>query len=559
MKLTKEQTRSLPFPVGCPVWYNFPEASPSSEEKKEEEKGTPHMLKRGVVESASFHYESRSIVYEVVYRDDDNHIAEEVMEDQLAYGSNCPVSIVDSVVDKNGVEIGAGEGDTGDKGQGLLARNSKGGTVLFCKPSTTNPGKFVYAVMIFIEGTSEARYEFDIDATRIKYRNVVAADPKIVSTTQSNASNADAKVVVKEQKSSVHGSSEGPHHSAKKSHSAPILAGSDRGEAAAAVPSSITCSSNATKNKHNAQGEGSSYCSSSDKKRKVCPPDDDKASKKMQLEPSIRSEMDSKTIPNVTNENGSITRSLMSLDDDHNNRTRLHISVPMWLQRDRRSQEDLYLHLIGSKHVDQGRKKTVADIERESNCDIQVNLPSSSLVHDKHTTTGSVTITVNAISKKGLALRDLTDARRKIQELLLDYVGNDGCKGLLVYELASSCWGAHRPKSSTCHAITASDPFDGDNRLRSITALKLPFDVDSEGRKSYHASYLLNTNFLGRLRHQTLSHIRVVGDEFRVPCKRCDPYVLVVANSFKGCDKAAGMVQEQIHKHQQSCFAKCDD
>jgi len=27
MELTNEQTEALPFPKGCPVWYNFPDKS----------------------------------------------------------------------------------------------------------------------------------------------------------------------------------------------------------------------------------------------------------------------------------------------------------------------------------------------------------------------------------------------------------------------------------------------------------------------------------------------------------------------------------------------------
>ena len=35
MELTPEQTDALPFPKGCPVWYNFPDKSSSDMEVDE--------------------------------------------------------------------------------------------------------------------------------------------------------------------------------------------------------------------------------------------------------------------------------------------------------------------------------------------------------------------------------------------------------------------------------------------------------------------------------------------------------------------------------------------
>ena len=190
-------------------------------------------------------------------------------------------------------------------------------------------------------------------------------------------------------------------------------------------------------------------------------------------------------------------------------------------------------------------------IGRETNTGIRVNSN-----HQTNHPLAPITISVDAFSDSaGLRLRDLTEARRKLQELLLDYVGNDGSRGRLIYELALSCWGAHRPKKSTCNAIKARDPFDGDSGLRSITVLALPYHF-SGGRRVYHAAPLLKANLLARIRNEANSYIKVVGDEFRVPVKFCDPYVLVVGNCYQDVDKAAEIVRGVIDKHVQYCSLK---
>ena len=193
-----------------PVWYNFPE-TPSGENEE------PPILKRGVVESASFNYISRAIIYEVVYKDDSpsrEDIIDEVSEDQLAYGANCPVVI-----------------EASDEGRPV----SELGTVLFCEPSSMDIGKFIYTVMIFMEG-SEARYEGGIDAERIKYRKVNMVNAKI-ATKAENAAAAEGVNVSKKQPSATNNSN--GRHSAKVTASAPAVHNPDR----EAVPSSITCNS----------------------------------------------------------------------------------------------------------------------------------------------------------------------------------------------------------------------------------------------------------------------------------------------------------------------------
>mmetsp|Transcript_30474 Transcript_30474/g.56294 ORF Transcript_30474/g.56294 Transcript_30474/m.56294 type:complete len:523 (+) Transcript_30474:104-1672(+) len=519
MKLTVEQTQGLPFPVGCPVWYNFPE-TPSGENEE------PPILKRGVVESASFNYASRAIIYEVIYKDDcpsRKDIIEEVSEDQLAYGSNCPVIIE------------ANEG-----------RPVSEGTVLFCEPSSVDIGKFIYTVMIFMEG-SEARYECGIDAEHIKYRKVNTVNAKIAN----KAEDAAAESVSKKQPSAANNSN--GHHLAKIAASAPAVHNPDGKEA---VPSSITCNS-ADKSKRKAGGLDDSSNRSTHQQQQPCKLiSDSTANKKMRVDTSssLANNDDACKEGNlrstVSYSNDSVGG---SKDNAHgtNHGTRMDMSVPLWLQRNRKSQEDLFFHLIGSKRFDERGQRTVKSIGRETNCGIRVNSNHREINHPL----APIVITVDAFTRKS-ALRDLTYARLKLQELLLDYVGNDGSRGRLIYELALSCWGAHRPKKSTCNAVNARDPFDGDRwGNKFMTILALPYH-SSGGRKVYHDAKLLTAHALARIRNEAKSYIKLVGDEFRVPVKFCEPYVFVVASSLKDIDKAAEIVREVIDKHVQLCSCK---
>ena len=131
------------------VWYDFQNAEASHDEATH-----PSIeLKQGVVESVTFDRRSMSMMYEVVHCYTDSfqrkgRIVEEVCEQDLAYGANCPV-IID---------------------------NSESGIVLLSEMTPSSlPCKFVYTVMISLGG-SQARYEAGVTASRIKHRKVANED-----------------------------------------------------------------------------------------------------------------------------------------------------------------------------------------------------------------------------------------------------------------------------------------------------------------------------------------------------------------------------------------------
>ena len=160
-------------------------------------------------------------------------------------------------------------------------------------------------------------------------------------------------------------------------------------------------------------------------------------------------------------------------------------------------------------------------------------------------------MTVHVEAKNVLtAQEDLQIARRMIQSLLLGFVGNDGSRGRLLYEVAQSCSGPHRPHQSTSNAVKDINPFyppqdRGEEYFMSV--IELPYKFTREGR-SVHASYLLSRETLSKIK-ATTCYITVAATEFKVPTKLCDPYVLVCGKSYQSVDRAVDIVKEAIRSH----------
>lgn len=195
----------------------------------------------------------------------------------------------------------------------------------------------------------------------------------------------------------------------------------------------------------------------------------------------------------------------------------------------------------------------VSAIGKETHCGIRVNYDSRAPIPHDNRPLLPMTITVHANSRNG-AMKNLRNTRLKIQELLLDYVGvgHDGSRGRLVYETAVSCWGAHRPRVSNSQAVQADDPFNSGTG-KFLTVLPLPYQLASDRKKIFHAANLLLTDVQRRLTYDANCYIKLVGNEFRVPCRMCEPYVIVMGSSWKGVDKGAEIVKEVVRDHMRSC------
>lgn len=160
---------------------------------------------------------NNDIIYEVVYKDDKKNmnIVEEVSEKNLAYGTNCPVTYFTD----DGLELE--------------------GKVLLSEPSPDDPSKFVYTILIFMEG-DRARYEMDIKDEYIKYRKVMG------NTKSASVVEPDVPPIISDQKENqtetiLATASEAPSEKEKET-----------------VPSSITCKSSINSDKSSKDGTAGS-------------------------------------------------------------------------------------------------------------------------------------------------------------------------------------------------------------------------------------------------------------------------------------------------------------
>lgn len=201
-------------------------------------------------------------------------------------------------------------------------------------------------------------------------------------------------------------------------------------------------------------------------------------------------------------------------------------------------------HLNGPRHPDKRGKRTVKDIEREANCDIIVNFI------DKGNQPGfrpPITITVHARSLSSGA-RDIHFAREKIQDLLLDFVQRDGSRGQLLYDVASSCEGDHRPAASHSVCVRAKDPFAEDGREVYMTVVHLPYE-EVRGKKEFHVNFLLTSSLLSYLWKEMDCYVKAVSNESGIPTKLCWPYLLVMGESWHNVDRAVKELHEVMKKY----------
>ena len=258
----------------------------------------------------------------------------------------------------------------------------------------------------------------------------------------------------------------------------------------------------------------------------------------------VPSSISCRSIGKVSNDIGiTITSS------EDSGRSGLEIKIPFWLQRDRAAQLNIFFHLIGSARAEMRGKRTVKDIERETHCNIRVNFT------DNKEQGPVIPITVSVMPRcYSSGAQDMHFAREKIQELLLDYVGNDGSRGQLLYELALSVEGPHRSKDSPNEVVRAYDPFTEDRREVYMTVFRLPYVYGDNGRKRFHASHLLKQHLLNHLWTTTGCYIKAcINLPGMIPVKRCFPYLLVMGDMWQNLDMAVALMKEANRAHVQSC------
>lgn len=514
MRFNAEQCAQLKFPVGCPVWYN---CFPRKDEVAIEEalaSTSSFFLKRGVIKGALLR--GGKLFYEVTYVDKSSIIITEEVEDgELGFGATCPVTILPNNVDADADPL-------------------EGEIVLFT-PSTNDPNTFVYTAMIFLDGASTFRYEGGIEEKRVVYRKgkgKVDKSKSIVDNSSSAAfgaknDNADAtssqqkpsKITKISMMASAHeGSGSYGDEAGEVIEEMPMEAASSSARNHF-VPSSITCNAgvNAPGGTNVSLSATDSFDSTNTNSNASA---DDSLSLSRKKKPRYLSEYEIGT-PRKAHAN------------------RIDIAVPLWLQKDLQSQRDLFFHLIGANGCNMKR------IEYNSRCKVLVKVTLGEKV------ISSVPMTIHVEAKNApTALGDLTIARQMIQSLLLQFVGNDGSRGRLLYEVAQSCWGDHRPSLSTSNAVKDINPFyspQDHGKEFFMSVVELPYKVTKAG-KSVHAAYLLSRETLHSIQASG-AYIRVVATEFKIPTKLCEPYVLVCGKSYESVDRAVDIVKFAIRSH----------
>eukprot|EP00573_Skeletonema_grethae_P012709 CAMPEP_0201710630 /NCGR_PEP_ID=MMETSP0578-20130828/58724_1 /ASSEMBLY_ACC=CAM_ASM_000663 /TAXON_ID=267565 /ORGANISM="Skeletonema grethea, Strain CCMP 1804" /LENGTH=466 /DNA_ID=CAMNT_0048199661 /DNA_START=1411 /DNA_END=2811 /DNA_ORIENTATION=- len=463
-------------------------------------------MKRGLIRSASLR--DGQLHYEVTYCDDDGKVAvtEEVKEANLGFGAFCPVTILPE--------------NKSDSQETSTVDDPLEGEIVMC---SSLGSKFVYTAMISMNG-SQFRYETAIDASRVKYRKVEVDKTESNEETAGNNTNAISNC----KKGKID----------KKDATNPQQ--SPTATTARIVPSSITCSDSVSKRSSIDSKDGAG---DSSRKRARYPTDAKHESDGGHYTPTAANSQDSNNLK-------------ITSHPKFPNVSKLEITLPQWLQKDRQSQRRLFFFLIGKSNDCIGprnysleprdRSQTIKRINRESHCRVHVDMKEDVFVPIK--------IHVEPLNAS-TAQQDLRRARQMLQDLLLDYVGNDGCRGRLLCEIAQSCWGAHRPSHSTSNAVKDVNPLQDNPMVTFMSIVEISYEENNMKEKSFHAAHILHRPFLNDVSDVGCDLI-LVEKGFRVFTNLCDPYVFVYGRRYQDVDKAVQLVKDKIRHHQRVC-GKC--
>ncbi|KAL7551126.1 hypothetical protein ACHAWF_014323 [Thalassiosira exigua] len=525
------------------------------------------------------------MIYEVVYRGQGTKIVEEVSERELAYAAGCPVTV-------------ATESDS-DGGKSAVE-----GTVLLCEPSPSDPKETIYTVM-FSAGEERSRFERGIESSRVKYRKdgtekapeAVDATPAVKPTVKKGPSQKVADgpspqkdpVPVSAAADAVPASITCDSLSGERKRAAeetPVPSASGRPDVVS--PLSATPKKR-TRSELPSQGPGAGVTPSCDGMASARSSGlrDDKgstdvnASKRSAANSSGRGDPRSAVDTNAGRGQGGATvntnasrgqssigssrggydREAMSAMNAGYGKdtlgarvrgdidTRMLIKIPAWLQRNGHVQKDLFFHLIGRKDHDRRRVRTVNSIGWETDTRIHVCL-NPNQCHPEDVPSDLITLEVTANSRSS-GPRDLDRARENIQEHLLDYlgqIGDQGSKARLIYEVASSCEGIHRPRDSASDAVRVRESM-GEGFMSMVG---IPFKRSKEGRRYYCGRHILQKHVLGHI-SSLGCQARVCGDAFKYPLKCSDPHVLLRGRNWQDVDRAAEVVREANAKHMSKC------
>jgi hypothetical protein len=189
----------------------------------------------------------------------------------------------------------------------------------------------------------------------------------------------------------------------------------------------------------------------------------------------------------------------------------------------------------------------------QTNCYVNVRGPEFGPKQNHEVRTSSVMhVVINPRTNDGKPLQ----AKQIIEDTIREFVGDDGSKGRLAYELAAANE-SNRCHGSKSNAVFQWNPFQKSNRKVCMTVVKLTFKAiphqNGSVEKDFHASYLLQSHVLGHVSNATTCRLWVCGDQHHFTTKLCDPYVLICGESPEKVDRAFGIVMDYVVKHQRAC------
>ena len=168
MTLTAEQTTTLPFPVGCPVWYNVAADNEGTEGP---------ILKSGTVRSVTLVDKSSPWVYTIEHGEGEEIASDEVLESGVCFSDNCPVLLFKEKFSRVDPPLE----DPKDEG-----------IIMFGE--ITNDGENRYTVMIPNKDSPEARIEENVEEGRLMFhkrkplQEIPAGQGGVNDQVQSNSS-----------------------------------------------------------------------------------------------------------------------------------------------------------------------------------------------------------------------------------------------------------------------------------------------------------------------------------------------------------------------------------
>lgn len=157
------------------------------------------------------------------------------------------------------------------------------------------------------------------------------------------------------------------------------------------------------------------------------------------------------------------------------------------------------------------------------------------------------------------AKKNLKKAKEKLENLLLDYVGADGSKGRLFYDLACHFTTFSLARFESKHSSSSvyqRNPFSQGPEKCWMNVVEIPYVSEQfTGRKLYHAKYIFarENGVLSLIRHETGCCIQLCGDDYDFPTNLCDPYLWVWGSERDLVDKAVNFLNTVIEEHQRRC------